>query len=152
MGAANAAPASAVCARFPQVHLLLETIKGPGPARNMGAREARSPVIVFLDSDSVADPDWLAVVHRTVTARPDCGIFCGDVRILPIDPEAMNAVECYEELFAYRCELMIEKFNFAPTANLAVRKDLFEAIGPFISGLLISEDVELGSARPCPGP
>ena len=135
---------TAVCARFPQVHLLLETIKGPGPARNMGAREARSPVIAFLDSDSVADPDWLAVVHRTVTARPDCGIFCGDVRILPIDQKAMNAVEYYEELFAYRCELMIKKFNFAPTANLAVRKDLFEAIGPFISGLLISEDVEWG--------
>ena len=31
---------TAVCARFPQVHLLLETIKGPGPARNMGARGA----------------------------------------------------------------------------------------------------------------
>jgi cellulose synthase/poly-beta-1,6-N-acetylglucosamine synthase-like glycosyltransferase len=135
---------TAVCARFPEVRLLLETIKGPGPARNMGVREARSPVVVFLDSDSVADPDWLAIVHRTVTARPDCGIFCVDVRILPVDPKAMNAVECYEELFAHRCELMIKKFNFAPTANLAVRKDLFEAIGPFISGLLISEDVEWG--------
>ncbi len=135
---------TAVCARFPQVRLLLETTKGPGPARNMGAREARSPVIVFLDSDSVVDPDWLAVAHRTVTARPDCGIFCGDVRILPIDPKAMNAIECYEELFAYRCELMIKQFNFAPTANLAVRKDLFEAIGPFIYSLLIAEDVEWG--------
>ena len=135
---------TAVCARFPRVRLLLETREGPGPARNMGAREARSPVVVFLDSDSIADPDWLAVVHRTVTARPDCGIFCGDVRILPIDPKAMNAIECYEELFAYRCELMIKKLNFAPTANLAVRKDLFEAIGPFISGLFIAEDVEWG--------
>ena len=27
----------------------------------------------------------------------------------------MNAIECYEELFAYRCELMVRKFNFAPT-------------------------------------
>ena len=79
---------------LPQVRLLLETTKGPGPARNTGAHEARSPVIVFLDSDSVADPDWLAIVHRTVTARPDRGTFCGDVRILPIDPKAMNAVEC----------------------------------------------------------
>jgi glycosyltransferase involved in cell wall biosynthesis len=135
---------TAICAPFREVRLLLETTKGPGPARNMGAREARAPVIVFLDADSVVDPDWLATVHRTVTARPDCGIFCGDVRILPIDPKAMNAIECYEELFAYRCDLMVKKFKFAPTANLAVRKDLFEAIGPFISGLLISEDVEWG--------
>ena len=135
---------TAVCARFGGVRLLLETTKGPGPARNMGAREARSPVIVFLDSDSVVDPDWLAIVHRTVSGRPDCGIFCGDVRILPVNPKAMNAIECYEELFAYRCELMVRKFKFPPTANLAVRKDLFEAIGPFISGLLIAEDVEWG--------
>src|SRR5580704_16563823 len=114
---------TAICVRFGEVRLLLETTKGPGPARNKGAREARSPVIVFLDADSVVDPDWLAIVHRTVTARPDCGIFCGDVRILPVNPKAMNAIECYEELFAYRCELMVRKF---------------------ISGLLISEDVEWG--------
>jgi glycosyltransferase involved in cell wall biosynthesis len=142
---------TAICARFREVRLLLETTKGPGPARNMGAREARSPIIVFLDADSVVDPDWLAIVHRTVTTRPDCGIFCGDVRILPVNPRAMNAIECYEELFAYRCELMVKKFNFAPTANLAVRKDLFEAIGPFISGLLISEDVEWGQRAQAKG-
>src|ERR1700753_3611672 len=65
--ASNEMP-TAVCARFPQVRLLLETIKGPGPARNMGAREARASVIVFLDADSVVDPDWLAAVHRTVSA------------------------------------------------------------------------------------
>ena len=135
---------TAVCARFPQVHLLLETIKGPGPARNMGAREARSPVIVFLDSDSVADPDWLAVVHRTVTARPDCGIFCGDVRILPIDQKAMNAVECYEELFAYRCELIIKKFKFAPTERgVAVYSAHRDTHFRFLKDVAIGDEIDV---------
>jgi glycosyltransferase involved in cell wall biosynthesis len=31
---------TAVCARFPQVRLLLETTKGPGPARNTGRSQA----------------------------------------------------------------------------------------------------------------
>jgi glycosyltransferase involved in cell wall biosynthesis len=133
-----------ICARFPRVRLLLETTKGPGPARNRGAHEGRAPTILFIDADCVADPDWIATAHARLQANPGCDIFCGDVRILPEDPRKMTAIECYEELFAYRPEQMIRRHHFAVTCNLAVRKKAFDAIGPFIPGLLISEDVEWG--------
>lgn len=135
---------TAVCDRFPEVRLLLETTKGPGPARNRGALEARAPVILFIDSDCVAAPDWMAIIDRRIRSMPETGIFCGDVSILPNDPDAMSAIECYEELFSYRPELMIRRFRFAPTCNLAVRTEVFRAVGPFIPGLLISEDVDWG--------
>ncbi|MBC7138826.1 MAG: glycosyltransferase [Defluviimonas sp.] len=135
----------AVCAPYPSVRLLLETEKGPGPARNRGAAEARAPVVLFTDSDCIVARDWMASAERLLAAHPATGIFCGDVSILPARSEGLlSSIEAYEELYAYRPELMVRRYHFAPTCNIVVRREVFEAVGPFIPGLLISEDVEWG--------
>jgi glycosyltransferase involved in cell wall biosynthesis len=133
-----------ICNKFPRVRLLLETTKGPGPARNRGAREARAPILLFIDADCVADPGWLATADQHLNEFPETDIIGGDIRILPAHPARMTAIECYEELFAYQPERMIRRYRFPVTCNLAVRKPVFDAIGPFIPGLLIAEDVEWG--------
>lgn len=135
---------SDICAPYPGVRLLLETEKGPGPARNSGAAAARAPVILFTDSDCVVASDWLVTAARLLKEHPATGIFCGDVSILPSDPDERTAIECYEELYAYRPELMVRRYKFAPTCNIIVRRTIFEAVGPFIPGLVLSEDVEWG--------
>jgi glycosyltransferase involved in cell wall biosynthesis len=133
-----------ICARFRLVRLLLETAKGPGPARNRGAAAAQAPALLFIDADCVADPDWIANADCRMRDSGDHIIFGGDVRILPADPARMSAIEAYEELFAYRADWMIRRYHFVVTCNLAVSKSKFEEIGPFIPGLLISEDMEWG--------
>ena len=46
-------------------------------------------------------------------------------------------------LYAYRQELYITRQDFSVTANLVVRREVFDAVGPF-AGLEVAEDVDWG--------
>ena len=66
-------------------------------------------------------------------------------------------LEVYESIFGYRQKWYIEKHGYSGTGNLAVRRDVFERMGPF-GGINIAEDTEWGrraeklglSTRYCP--
>jgi hypothetical protein len=55
----------------------------------------------------------------------------------------MTVTEAYESVFGYRFELYIARDRYAGTGNLAVRREVFEAVGPF-AGLDVAEDMEWG--------
>src|SRR5580692_1836501 len=44
----------------PDVKVVPAPEQGAGPARNAGAAASRGDVVVFIDCDCLADPDWLA--------------------------------------------------------------------------------------------
>ena len=48
--------------------------KGPGAARNVGARAATGAVLFFTDADVVAPPEWIA---KALKAREEKGVPCG---------------------------------------------------------------------------
>ena len=48
----------AACAGIRDLHLVVETTPGPGPARNLGARIARSDIVAFVDADCVVQSGW----------------------------------------------------------------------------------------------
>ncbi|MGF1445357.1 MAG: glycosyltransferase [Pikeienuella sp.] len=133
----------AVCARFPFVRLMREPSRGPGPARSTGARAARAPVIAFLDADCTADPDWVARLLDRFAADPSVDILGGAVRIAFADPTQPTAIEGFEEVFAYRQQLFIERDGYCATCNMAVRAQVFAEVGPF-GGLDIAEDLDWG--------
>src|SRR5207237_10463312 len=55
---------------FPQVQLIhLAERAGPETARNRGAEQARGEILAFIDSDCMAQPDWL----RRLVARVEEG-------------------------------------------------------------------------------
>jgi glycosyltransferase involved in cell wall biosynthesis len=43
----------------PRLNYVYEPILGLSVARNTGAKEARSPILAYLDDDAVASPLWL---------------------------------------------------------------------------------------------
>lgn len=131
-------------AGFPLV-VLEEGRPGASVARNRGAAAATGEVVAFTDADCQPDPDWLA---RLLAAfGPGIGAVAGGVR--PAAPG--GAVEAFAALYTLRTgdepfdatRFTLRQGGF-PTANLAVRRDLFDKLGGFDEAIRIyGEDYDL---------
>ena len=135
------APPEALCAEF-GARLLHQPAPGPGLARNAGVEAARAPILAFIDADCHADPGWLAAIAARFSA-PDIEILGGDVRISRDDTASLTMLEAYESVYAYRMEEYIRRQGFTGTGNLAIRRTVFDAVGPF-GGIGIAEDRDWG--------
>jgi len=125
------------------VVLAEEGTPGPGPARNRGVALTRAPILAFTDADCLPAPDWLSAIHARFAADPGLDILGGDVRIVTDPAGPLSPAEAFQILFAYRQEFYIARRNFSVTANLAVRREVFAAVGPF-AGLDTAEDFDWG--------
>jgi GT2 family glycosyltransferase len=132
----------AICANYSGVVLLRETTPGPGPARNLGVAAASGDIVAFIDADCLADPLWLEAVAATM-ADPKAQVLGGDVRIALKDPVRLTGLEAYESIYAYRMDRYIAREGFTGTGNLAVRRAVLAAVGPF-AGLAVAEDRDWG--------
>jgi GT2 family glycosyltransferase len=133
----------AVVARWPGVRLVAEPTPGPGPARNRGAALARAPLLVFADADCKVAPDWLPAILARFRADPRLAVLGGDIRIFAADPARPRPAEAYEAVYAFRQRLYIERHGYSVTANMAVRRAVFDAVGGF-GGIGIAEDNDWG--------
>jgi GT2 family glycosyltransferase len=133
----------AVLADFPGVRIEREAAPGPGHARNRGVAVARAPLIVFTDADCTVARDWLAVIAARFDADPALGILGGDIRLYTAEPGRPTMAEAFECVYAYNQRRYIEREGFSVTANLAVRRGVFEAVGPF-AGIAVAEDMDWG--------
>jgi glycosyltransferase involved in cell wall biosynthesis len=136
-------PPAETVARYPGVRLLHEPQPGPGPARNAGIRSATGDILMFLDADCRAHPDWIGSAIRTFDLIPAGTILGGDVRIWRDDPTAFTAVEAYETVFGFRNKLYVEKQGYSVTANLAGRRMDLQKVAPFL-GIQFAEDMDWG--------
>jgi GT2 family glycosyltransferase len=103
---------------------------------------ATGEILAFIDADCIADPGWIAAIH-TAFADPGAEILGGDVRIAYADPDNLTLLEAYESIYAYRMDLYIRRDGFTGTGNLAVRRAVLDAVGPF-RGLEVAEDRDWG--------
>lgn len=133
----------AVVARFPAVRYVVEPRRGLNNARNRALAEAGTDVVAFSDDDAVVDPFWLDAIVAAF-ARPEVGCVTG--LTLPLELENA-AQEEFEALAGFskrgfdRREFRSPPLNPLATgsvgagANMAVRRLLGDAIGPFDPGL-----------------
>lgn len=133
----------AACAGIADLRLEREIVPGPGPARNRGAALARADLLAFIDADCIAEPGWAKSIIEFMAGRPDIALMGGDIGILMTDAGKPSAIESYESIYGYRARLYVERYGFAATGNMAVRKDVFHAVGPF-GGIATMEDTEWG--------
>lgn len=111
--------------------VLRQRSEGPAAARNRGAAEATGELLVFLDADCEPTPRWLAI-GRSCARHAD---FVQGA-VLP-SPE--------EELGPFDRSLWVTRsWGLYESANLFVRRALFEAVGGFESWLVPADGKELG--------
>jgi cellulose synthase/poly-beta-1,6-N-acetylglucosamine synthase-like glycosyltransferase len=127
----------AVRAVAPTAKVVLETAQGAGPARNAGVAASRGEVLAFLDSDCVPEPDWIA---EGVAALQRHDFVGGQVFVLARVPERPTPVEAFEIVFNFNFRRYIEQVGFTGTGNMFVRRDVFDRVGGFRTG--VSEDMD----------
>ena len=107
--------------------------RGAAAARNAGVRSARGHLLAFCDADDVVRPGWLASMWEALSgADLVAGVF---------DFGALDGVPSTPPVPAATRQLGF--LPFALTANLAVRREVFEAVDGFDEELSAGEDVDL---------
>ena len=111
--------------------------KGAGPARNGALALARGLILAFTDSDCTPDRNWLVEGQAALETSDLVG---GRMYLTVADPARPTAVEAFELVFAFDNKRYVERMGFSVTANLLVRRSVYEAIGGFQVG--IPEDLD----------
>lgn len=119
-----------IARRFQQVRLLREPEQGAYAARNRALAAARGSVLVFTDPDCIPDPDWLEQIDERMQ-DPEAMIIVGAA-------DAAGASRACRLLSLYERHKDAQSLNSADvrvyyghTNNMAVRRSVFEAGGPF---------------------
>jgi glycosyltransferase involved in cell wall biosynthesis len=128
----NSTDASAeIVKRHSCIKLVSEEKQGAYAARNRGLREAKGEIIAFTDPDCIPSSDWLERI-ATAMNHPDVGIVIGSHQ-LARNSFFLSLLADYEnEKNRYVFSSKIKEIYYGHTNNMAVRKKLFDEIGPFI--------------------
>jgi GT2 family glycosyltransferase len=94
-------------------------------ARNHAAAQAAAPALAFVDADCRPEPDWL---ERGVAALRTTDLAAGRIRFLP--PERRTIWALLEMDGTKNHELQVKNDN-AETANLFVRREVYDRVGGF---------------------
>jgi len=107
-------------------------VPGAPAARNVGVRASRGELLAFCDADDRVDPDWVrGCIDALNGAELVAGVF---------DFSSLNGLGETAAVPAATRQL-----GFLPaglTANLAVRRDAFEAVSGFDEALLLGDDID----------
>jgi GT2 family glycosyltransferase len=115
-------------------------------ARNRGAARGSNPWLVFLDADVDPAPD---LVERYFEAPPGerTAVLAGGVTDEPLDPDGpQSAAARYTELRASMSQantMLDGPWAYAQTANCAVRRAAFDAVGGFRDDVRSGGDADL---------
>lgn len=118
-------------ARPPGVRYLHQPTGHCYAARNAGVAAARGAVIASTDADCLPDREWLASGLRALERGAD--LVGGRVELQSAAP---CAAVTYERIFGFRQRDYVAR-GVSVTANLFVRRAVFERVGPF-DGRLVS--------------
>lgn len=108
-------------------------------ARNRGIAEARGAILAFTDADCIPEPRWLEEGGRAFEQNRELGIVGGEVDIFATRDSASARYDC---VFGIPQEFSFRQFGRFATANVFVRRKVFEAVGRFDAQLESGGDFE----------
>jgi glycosyltransferase involved in cell wall biosynthesis len=118
--------------------------QGAGAARNLGVEHARGEILVFVDSDVALAPDAVEVAVSMLEEDPSVAVVCSIH-----DPEPLIRDSLFEEFRAlqyYHWTVSAEgPVSFLFSAMCAMRRGVFDDIGPFKPWLRHNDEVDYGN-------
>lgn len=130
---------SEVCRAHSVREVLVVPNGGSYRARNLALAESRGEFVGFVDANIVVPPNWCAD-GRNALAQAD---YVGGP-IAFIEPSVKTVAYYYQVAHAFQVQKYLKLSHFAPTANLFVRRGVFEALSGFDERLRSSGDMEFG--------
>ncbi|HIK27719.1 MAG: glycosyltransferase [Oscillatoriaceae bacterium SKW80] len=128
-------------ANIPIRYLTENRIQSSYAARNVGIRAARGEILAFTDADCRPQSNWLESLVKHF-AEPSIGIVAGEIVALP--------GKTLLEKYAHRQNILSQKHTLAhpfcpygQTANLAIRRQVFQEVGLFRPYLTTGGDADL---------
>lgn len=112
--------------------------RGPGAARNIGAEHAVGEVLLFCDADDLIAPGWLQALS---SAAAEADLVAG-----ALEGRALNSSHRAAVAWEVSSEITMPwwpRYPAGASSNLAVRAEVFRAIGGFDESLRTGEDIDL---------
>jgi hypothetical protein len=119
-----------------------DPVRTPAYARNRGAEGARGQWLVFIDADTIPDPDLVDRYFDPVPG-PRAGVLAGAIRDVALRPTAVAREGASRRRMSQRATLERAGTPYAQTANCAIRRAAFERAGGFDPGARAGEDADL---------
>ena len=124
------------------VRLLEEAKPGSYAARNAAIRVAKGEVFAFTDSDCIPCDHWIALAVTEFKKNNFVDILVGGVEFFYVNKNKPNSAELFSTAFEMAQERYAKNRRFA-TANVFIRKSVFDNLGGFNSSLYSGGDFEL---------
>ena len=122
--------------------------KGPGEARNLGMQKAQGKYYLFIDSDCIADKEWLSSYKSAVQGIDPAG-FGGPDKVLPNFSPVQKAIDYSMTSFITTggirgsSKKKISKY-YPRSFNMGVRADIVDKIGG-MGKLRHGQDIEFSN-------
>ncbi len=125
----------ALAARFGAAHLSHARALGLNAARNTGVANTRGELVVFVDDDVEVGPGWLQALLAAAREHPDVQVFTGPIRPRLEGRGGWRRYSCGREGPPITSLDLgprdTDDVRFAWGANMTVRRDALERVGPF---------------------
>ena len=116
--------------RYPRVRLCSEPRQGDFAARNRGIAESTGEIIAFTDCDTAPHADWIHAIRKEME-NPRTKIVVGALRF----SERSRPLQLMADYESAKNEYIfgsdVPEIYYGYTCNLAVRRSVFDELGPY---------------------